>query len=143
MKKKSQFGVEVKNSNSLPGGNTSNVINTKMKKIIKSMEKSFVVYLKSNDPFKNKENFMKGIQYITENSTSKVVNGCCHLLDYMVQCCKVDEEVLPTYLSFFCEVGVWKDEEVRQDCLYDEDFSKYLLNCKKTWFSDMFDNLFE
>lgn len=91
-----------------------------------------------DDPFQNKENFIRGIKYISEFANPTPKKMCLELLDTMTD--HYDSKNSDLYckcLGFFCEVGVWKNPKLRQKSEYHKDFPKYLSNCMNLYFKSI------
>ena len=89
-----------------------------------------------NDPFQNKENFIKGVKFISELAGPKSMKLCFDILNWMTD--NYDSKNTEYYcrcLGFFCEVGVWKEPKLRQSSWYHKDFPKYLSNCMNMYFN--------
>ena len=89
-----------------------------------------------NDSFQNKENFIKGVKYISELAGPKSMKLCFDILNWMTD--NYDSKNTEYYcrcLGFFCEVGVWKEPKLRQSSWYHKDFPKYLSNCMNMYFN--------
>ena len=94
--------------------------------------------LDQNDTFQNKENFIKGVKYISEFARPKSMKMCFDILDWMTD--NYDSKNTEYYcrcLGFFCEVGVWKEPKLRQSTWYHKDFPKYLSNCINMYFNSI------
>lgn len=97
-----------------------------------------------NDAFQNKENFVKGVKYVSEYANPKAMNKCLNLLDRMTD--SYDKKTTQNYvrcISFFCEVGVWKNPSVRYKYYYHKAFPKYLKNCMDAYWGEQYDELME
>ena len=89
-----------------------------------------------NDSFQNKENFIKGVKYISELAGPKSMKLCFDILNWMTDNYdSKDTEYYCRCLGFFCEVGVWKEPKLRQSSWYHKDFPKYLSNCMNMYFN--------
>lgn len=81
-----------------------------------------------NDEFQNDENVYNALSYIDEMKES----GCKDKLMSVVASVmgtKDDGVDISRKIGFLCELGVWKNEKIRQTNLYDKEFCKYARKC--------------
>lgn len=90
----------------------------------------FIWIQEQDDDFQNIWNFVHGIELIDRFSTPTVRQKCFDALLQLKMGNKLDNSKKSKLIAFFCEVGVWVNEELRNKKLYHKDFRKYLWNCR-------------
>lgn len=92
------------------------------------------IWVQDLGDFQNKDNFIQGIKYVSELANPKARTFCFELLDLMTD--NFDKKANEAYcrlLSFFCELGVWKNKKIRSEQDYHKDFPKYFSNIYKLY----------
>ena len=94
-----------------------------------SDSENYIYIDKKRDGFIYIENFCKGVEFIDKYATPTVRQKCFdELIKLDCQCKELDNIMRKKYISFFCTVGEWNDND-SESC--DKDFEKYLFNCSR------------
>lgn len=81
-----------------------------------------------NNEFQNDENVYKGLSYIDEMKESGYKDKLMSIVQSMMGT-KEGGMSISRKIGFLCELGVWKNEKIRQPHLYDKEFYKYARKC--------------
>lgn len=84
-----------------------------------------------NNDFQIMENVCNALEYVDEMQDSDCKKKILDVLDSMKG--HIGGQKLSQQIGFFCELGCWKNKEVRNENLFDEDFEKYAQNCLRMY----------
>lgn len=89
-----------------------------------------------NDEFQNDENVYNALTYIDEMEESDDKDKLMSIVESLMGT-KEDGMTISRKIGFLCELGVWKNEKVRQTNLYDKEFCKYARKCMNQYKSSL------